>query len=177
MSKAIFFDRDGTLNFDDGYTYKTGDYRLLSGVIETLKLLKEKFVFFVVTNQSGVSKGYFSLDDVHRYNDMMIAELSGEGIEIKKIYICPHDPDEGCDCRKPKTKFIIEASKEFDIDLSKSFVVGDHPCDVEMGKRSGCKSVYLLTGHGKKHKDEMVSTDFIAKNIVEAGEWILKQDE
>tara|TARA_Y100000310_G_C20685507_1_gene818695 strand:- start:778 stop:1311 length:534 start_codon:yes stop_codon:yes gene_type:complete len=177
MNRAVFFDRDGTLNHDGGYTYKTEDYILLPGVAETLKLLKEKFVFFIVTNQSGIGRGYFSLEDVHKFNDTMINDLKEEGIEFKKIFICPHGPEDGCDCRKPSTKSLLEAAKEFDIDLSKSFVVGDHPCDVEMGQKAGCKSVYLLTGHGKKHRDEMDKTDYIANNMVEAGEWILKQDD
>ena len=172
MNKAVFLDRDGTLNHDDGYTYKTEDFKLMPGVIEALNLLKGEFVFFIVTNQSGVGREYYSLDDVHKYNDKMIIELSGEGIEIKKIYICPHGPDDGCDCRKPSTKYVLDAAKEFDIDLAKSFVIGDHPCDVEMGKRAGCRSVYLLSGHGEKHIGEGVNADFFAKGMLEAAEWI-----
>ena len=172
MNKAVFLDRDGTINEDFNYAYKIEDMKLIPGVIEGIKML-EGFKFFIVTNQSGIGRGYFSLEDFHKFNDFLVEELEKNGIKIEKTYFCPHGPNEGCDCRKPSTKYILEAAKEFDIDVSKSFVIGDHPHDVEMGKRAGCKSIYLLSGHGEKHKEEGVNADFIAEDLLNAAKWIL----
>ena len=178
MDKAVFFDRDGTLNRDDGYTYKTQSFELLPGVIGALKLLKNNFKFFIVTNQSGVGRGYYTLDDVHKFNEKMVKELEKHDIAIKRVYICPHHPDETCECRKPGTKYIKDAKKEFNLDLKNSWTIGDHPHDVQMGKNAGCKTVYLLTGHGEKHKKELdgkgIKPDFISKNIYEAAKFIIK---
>jgi D-glycero-D-manno-heptose 1,7-bisphosphate phosphatase len=172
MNKAVFLDRDGTLNVDAGYTYKTGDLRFFPDVFKSLKLLLNDFKFFIITNQSGIGRGYYTKEDFQKFNDLLVSALENEGIMIEKTYCCPHRPEDGCDCRKPNKKFIDDAKNEFDIDLSKSFVIGDHPCDVEMGQRAGCKSIHLLTGHGQKHKSE-VKADFVAKDLYEAAGWIL----
>ena len=177
MDKAIFLDRDGTLNYDEGYTYKTEDFRLMPKVIDALKLLKNDFIFFIVTNQSGVGREYYTLQDVHKFNEKMLKELEKDRIKIEKIYICPHHPDGACECRKPSIKFIKDAEKEFNIDLKNSWVIGDHPHDVEMGKKAGCKTIYVLTGHGKKHKSALkkknIKPDYIVKNLYEAAKIIM----
>ncbi len=96
-------------------------------------------------------------------------------INIEKTYFCPHTPEENCSCRKPGLKLIKQAEEEFKIDLKSSFVIGDHPNDIKLGKNANCKTVYLLTGHGEKHKNDLkIKPDFIANNIVEAAKWILK---
>jgi histidinol-phosphate phosphatase family protein len=179
MNKAIFLDRDGTINNDDtGYTYKLEDFKLLPGVIEALNLLKNDFKFFIITNQSGIGRGYYTLDDANKFNQKMLKEFEKENIKVEKIYICPHTPEEKCSCRKPSVKFIKEAEKEFGIDLKKSWIIGDHPWDVGMKEKSGCRAIYVLTGHGEKHKDDLeknnIKPDFIAKNLLEASEFILK---
>jgi D-glycero-D-manno-heptose 1,7-bisphosphate phosphatase len=175
MNKAVFLDRDGVLNYDPGYVHKVEDYKLLPGVIEGLKLLGG-FKLFLITNQSGIGRGYYSMDDFHKFNNHLVEDLKNHGIKIEKTYCCPHHPDEKCDCRKPSTKSIKEAQEEFDIDLSKSWVVGDHPHDIKMGKAAGCKTIYMLTGHGKKHKAELgdIKPDSTEERFLDAVKFIIK---
>ncbi len=178
MDNAVYLDRDGTLVHDSGYVHKVGDFKLLPGVAKGLKQLSKSFVFFIITNQSGIGRGIHTENDMHNFNGKLVSELKKEGIEIKKIYYCPHTPEDLCGCRKPSTKYIKESAKEFGIDIKNSWVIGDHPNDAEMGIKAGCKTVYLLTGHGKKHfkslKGNGIKPDFIAKNFWEAAEFIMK---
>lgn len=175
MDRAILLDRDGVLNEDTGYTHKIKDLRLLHGAVEALKLLKDQFRFIIITNQSGIGRKYYTEEDFHQFNNHLLNELKEQGIKIEKTYFCPHSPEENCNCRKPNTKFIKQAEKEFNIDLKNSFVVGDHPHDIEMGKNANCKIIYLLTGHGEKHRQKLnTKPDFIANNLLEAAKWILK---
>jgi len=172
--KAIFLDRDGVLNEDSGYVYKIEDLNILPGVFDGLKRLRD-FRFFIVTNQSGIGRGYYTVDDFHKFNNHLRDELKRHAIKIEKTYFCPHPPDVMCDCRKPNVKWVMDAAKNFDIDLSKSWVVGDHASDIQLGKNAGCKTVYLLTGHGKKHlKDALlVKPDYIAATFSEVADYIL----
>jgi D-glycero-D-manno-heptose 1,7-bisphosphate phosphatase len=172
-NKAIFLDRDGTINHDPGYVHKIEDFMLYNGVVEGLKMLKD-FKLFIITNQSGIGRGYYKEEDMHKFNKHLLDELNKKGITIEKVYYCPHAPEQSCDCRKPSPKFIKEAEKEFNLDLKNSFVIGDHGSDIKLAKNSGCGSVYLLTGHGKKHFEEAkkLSPDFIAENFIKAAGWI-----
>jgi len=174
MNKAVFLDRDGTLNVDTGYVHKIEDFRLYDGVIEALRLLKD-FKLFIITNQSGIGRGYYKEEDMHNFNKMLLNELSRNYIRIEKIYFCPHAPEEKCDCRKPNTKFINEAKKEYKLNLKECWVVGDHPSDILMAKKAGCRSVYVLTGHGQKHIGEAKDkAEFIATNLLKAAQYILR---
>ena len=176
MDKAIYLDRDGVLNYDSGYVHKIEDFKLFPNTIEALQLLKN-FKFFIVTNQSGIGRGVFTLEDFEKFNNHLINILEKNNIIIEKTYLCHHQPNEKCDCRKPSIKFIKEAEKEFNIDLKNSLVIGDHTHDVEMGKKAGCKTIYVLTGHGEKHKDELeVKPDFIMSNLYEASKTIVKNE-
>jgi len=174
MNRAIFLDRDGVLNVDTGYTYKTEDLRFFPDVFEALNLLQNDFLLFIVTNQSGINKGYYTELDFLKFNNALLNALVMKGIVISKTYCCPHTREEKCDCAKPNIRFANQASEEFYVDLKKSFVIGDHPHDVEFGKNAGCKSIYMKTGHGEKHFKELnVKPDFVAKNLMEAAKWIL----
>lgn len=174
MKKAIFLDRDGTLNEDLGYTYKAESLELLPGVLNGLKKLKD-FELFIVTNQSGIGRNYYTEKDMHNYNNQMLEEFDKHKIKIEKIYFCPHSPEDSCDCRKPNIKYVKEAEKEFGIDLKKSYVIGDHPADMGLAKNSGCKGIYLLTGHGVKHLDEArgIGLVYVAANFEQAARYIL----
>ena len=174
MTAAIFLDRDGTLVEDIGYHHKIEDFKLIPNVIEGLKLLKN-YKLFIVTNQSGIGLGIYTLKDFENFNNHLLEELKKHKFNIDKIYVCPHKPEDNCKCRKPKTKLIKDAEKEFNIDLKKSFVVGDKKIDVELGKKAGCKSILVLTGNGMKEKENS-KADFVAKDLLEAAEWILKND-
>ena len=178
MNKALFLDRDGCLNEDTMYPHKIEDFKLLPGVIEGLKKLSKDFIFIIITNQSGIGRSIFTEEDMNAFNQKLIDEFKKENIEIKKIFHCPHTPEEVCDCRKPSIKYIKQAAKEFDIDIKSSWSIGDHPHDVEMGIIAGCKAIYLLTGHGTKHFGDLekknIKPNFIAKNFTEATEFIIK---
>ena len=176
--KAIFLDRDGTLNKDSGYVHKIKDFEILPGVIEGLKMLQDEFIFIIITNQSGIGHGYYTVDDFHAFNNLLVKTLANEGIEIKKTYFCPHLREDNCECRKPKTKFIDDIIDEFDIDIKKSWMIGDHPSDIEFGINAGCKTIFLTTGHGDKHVDELetlgIKSTMICNNFLEAAKQILK---
>ena len=176
QNRFIILDRDGTIVIDEkGYTHKIEDLKFFPDAFKALNLLKDSFRFIIITNQSGIGRGYYTEQDFHKFNSHIVKELEKKGIKIEKTYFCPHTPEENCDCRKPKTKFIKEAEKEFNINLKESFVIGDHPCDIKLGKKAGCKTIYLLTGHGKKHKTELnAKPDFTANNLLEAAQWIIR---
>lgn len=173
MKKAIFLDRDGTINEDVGYFCSMDQFRLIPNAIDALKLLQNHFDLFIVTNQSGVARKIFLEKDLIVFNRKVEEFLLKQGIYIKKTYYCPHLPKDQCPCHKPSPYFLKEAVKEYDIDLKQSFVIGDHPHDIEMALRVGAKSVYVLTGHGEKHREELnVQPDYLAKNIFQAASWI-----
>ena len=181
MVKAVVLDRYGTLVDDPGYVHRIRDFKLLPGVVQGLKKLSKEFIFIIITNQSGIGRGIHTEDDMHNFNKKLIEELKKSSINIKKIYYCPHTPEQLCECRKPSDKYIRDAKKAFNIDLKNSWAVGDHPHDVEMGTKAGIKSVYLLTGHGTKHKEDLqkrnIKPDFIAKDFLQATEFILQNSQ
>lgn len=170
---AVFLDRDGTIIEDRGYIKNTSDINVFHYSFEALELLQENYLLFIISNQSGVGKGIISVDDVSRVNHHLIELLKSRGIAIYDIFICPHTTEDNCACKKPGTYFIQEAEKKYNLNLSKSFIIGDHPSDVECGINSGVSPIYLLSGHGEKHRDELtlevpVYTDLLdaAKSIV-----------
>lgn len=175
MKKAIFLDRDGVLVVDeDGFVHKIEDFKLFDSVVEGLKLLKDRFRFFVITNQSGVGKGIFSIEDLHNFNNYLIQELQKDNIKIEKVYYCPHTPEDDCHCRKPSIKFLLDAEKKFGINLKNSYVIGDKPIDIEMGRKAGCKTIFVLTGNSKDFSN--VDCDYVAKDILDAAKWIIKNE-
>jgi histidinol-phosphate phosphatase family protein len=173
MKKAIFLDRDGTINEDVGYFCSMERFRFIPKALDALKILKNDFDFFIVTNQSGVARKIFSEEDLISFNKQVEQLLDENNIPIKKTYYCPHLFEADCRCHKPSPYFLKEAAKDYDVDLRRSFVIGDHPHDVEMGMRVGVRSIYVLTGHGVKHRKEITAQpDYIADNLWEAAVWI-----
>ena len=179
MNKFIFLDRDGVINEDPGYVYRIEDFAFIPGAVEGLRLLKKAgFMFMFITNQSGIGRGYYGFKDFKRFNNHVVEALEKKGIEIQKTHVCPHQPDEECDCRKPSPRSIIDAKKEFNIDLKKSYMIGDHPTDIELGKNAEVKTVYLLTGHGIKHQADLKDKpDHTADNLLKAAEWIIEDEK
>lgn len=181
MNKAIFLDRDGTLNEDSLYPHKKENFKLLPGVIEGLQKLSKGYIFIIITNQSGIGRGIFRDEDFHDFNSHLVSVLKGKNIKIKKTYYCPHKPEEGCDCRKPSIKNLKNAAREFNIDIKKSWVIGDHPPDVELGKNAGTRTIFMLTGHGKQHVKDLenigLEPDFIANNFLEAANFIINKND
>ena len=175
MKKAVILDRDGTIVENFEYVYKLEDYKLIHNASKGLKLLKN-YKLFIITNQSGIGRGLYSLKDMNKFNKFLLNNLKKHNIKIKKIYYCPHKPDDNCKCRKPKTKFLKDAEKKFNINLRESYVIGDMKSDFELGKNAGCKTIHVLTGHGIKHKNE-VKPNYFARDLLDAAKWILKNDK
>lgn len=172
MKKAVFIDKDGVLVEDIGFVHKIEDFRLIENAVEGLKLLKN-YKLFIVTNQSGIGRGIYKVEDFLRFNNHLIDALKKHKINIEKTYYCPHKPEDNCDCRKPKTKFLKKAEKEFSVNLKKSFVIGDKKADIELGKNGGCRTILVLTGDRINAKNQ-VNSDFVAEDLLEAAKWILK---
>ena len=175
MSKAVFMDRDGVIVEDPGYVHKIEDFKIIPNAVDALKLLKN-YKLVIVTNQSGIGRGYYSLDDFNKFNNHLLNELKKHGIKIEKTYYCPHKPDDNCNCRKPKAKFLKNAEKDLKIEMKKSFSIGDRKSDYEFGKNAGCKTIHVLTGYGIQSKHE-VKSDYFAEDLLDAARWILKNDE
>ncbi|EKQ56968.1 MULTISPECIES: HAD family hydrolase [unclassified Clostridium] len=147
VCKAVFLDRDGTINVDKNYLYKIEDFEFIPGVIEALRIFQDKgYKLFIITNQSCIARGYCNEEDVIKLNDWMKKKLEGNGIYIEKIYYCPHLPNaliskyrKNCECRKPKLGLFNQAVKEFDVDLNQSIAIGDKQRDLAICEKSGCR--------------------------------------
>ena len=175
--KAVFLDRDGTINEDPGYLSDPGEFRILPTVVEGIRLLNEAtFLVVVITNQSGVARGLLTLETLTSIHHRMETDLRAGGAQIDGIYYCPHHPDDGCDCRKPETGMLERAVHELGIDPGKSYFVGDRLTDIEAGQRIGCRTV-LIPEHPEQHEKErrasLVKPDFEADQFLDGVMWIL----
>jgi len=181
-NRAIFLDRDGTLNEDPGYISDPESVKLFSETGEALSLLKKNsFLLIVISNQSGIARGIMKSEDVDNVNSKINHLLSKHGVQIDAFYYCPAHPDfnseEECKCRKPSPKLVFEAVKDFNIDLKKSYFVGDTVSDVNCGKNAGLKTILVKTGQGVEtlsilQKENNFPT-FVAKDILIASNYIL----
>jgi len=145
--KAAFLDRDGVINEDFGYVGSVERFEFKEGIFELLKLLRDLgYTLFVVTNQSGIARGYYSKEDFLRLSRWMIEELLKEGIEIKDIAFCPHYPDitGECECRKPKPGMIFSLAKKYGVNLENSIMIGDSQSDIEACQNAGLKKCYKV---------------------------------
>jgi len=168
MNKAIFLDRDGVINIEKNYLYKIKDFEFIAGAKDAMKRLNEDgFLLIVVTNQSGIERGYYSIDDFNKLNNWMIKTLKSENIEIKKTFFCPHTPQTECQCRKPKPKMIQDATKEFDIDLKNSWLIGDKESDIEAAINAGITNTIIVRS-GHQIDEKKTKAKFVANNLFEA---------
>jgi len=151
MKKALFLDRDGVVNKEKNYLYKIEDFEFLDGVFETCHYFQEKgYLIIIITNQAGIARGKYTEEDFAILTEWMVGEFKKQGIDIAKVYHCPHHPDftGKCKCRKPKPGMLLKAQKEFEIDMKNSILIGDKVSDVDAGKNAGIGSNYLVeTGH------------------------------
>lgn len=170
---AVFLDRDGTIIEDRGYLSDPAEVVWYEETVSSLFRLSECFHLFMVTNQDGVAKGRISMEAVDRVNAYVASVLERHGAPIAAIYVCPHDQGSGCRCGKPSPYFPLKAERDFRIDLGRSFVVGDHPQDVELAENAGATGIYVLTGHGRKHREEIPGGTIVVDGIGEAAEQIL----
>jgi D,D-heptose 1,7-bisphosphate phosphatase len=173
-NKAIFIDRDGTIAYDTHYCSNPADFFLLSSVPEAIKLLNDQnLMVIVITNQSGIARGYFTETTLKAIHQKMKNQLERKGAHIDGIYYCPHHPDDNCECRKPKTALFLRAAREFNIDMNNSYVIGDLDIDIEAGKSLNCKTVLVTTGPNGD-RDITCFPDYVAENLLEAAQWIIK---
>ncbi|HVO83529.1 MAG TPA: HAD family hydrolase [Syntrophobacteria bacterium] len=184
MERAVFLDRDGTINEEMGYINHLDRFVLLHGVAAAVRSINASGLkAVVVTNQSGVARGYFPAAFIDPVHEKMRRLFSGEGAFLDGIYICPHGPppregEAGCDCRKPRPGLLLRAARELNLDLARSYVVGDRFQDVEMAGRAGARAVLVLTGYGKGELEFVgptspVKPDFVAADLPQAVESIL----
>ncbi|WP_435236137.1 D-glycero-beta-D-manno-heptose 1,7-bisphosphate 7-phosphatase [Psychromonas sp. PT13] len=165
--RAVFLDRDGVVNVDNGYVSEVDDFEFIEGVIEACKTLKAKgYLLVLITNQSGIARGYFTEDQFHTLTEWMDWSLADRGVDLDGIYYCPHHSEKGigeykvdCDCRKPKPGMLISAIKELNIDVSRSILVGDKVSDIKAGLAAGVKTNYLVrTGKAITAEGEKLAT-------------------
>lgn len=190
MSKqrAVFLDRDGTICEDLGYINSINQIHLIPKSAEAIRLLNQKgFRVVVITNQSGVARGVIPEENLANIHAELLRQLKEEKAFLDGMYYCPHHPTDGyppylqdCTCRKPGTGLLERAALDLDLDLTVSYMVGDHFSDVECGKRVGAKTVLLLTGHGRqtleRQQEWPFQPDYIAHDLYEAVLWILQQE-
>jgi len=158
VPKAIFLDRDGVINEDFGYVHRVQDFRFLPGVFEALRHFKALgYKLILVTNQSGIGRGYYNKEDFENLTRWMQERLQKEGVELDAIYHCPHHPKANCACRKPEPGMIVQAIKEHGIDAKNSWMIGDKPSDIEAAKKAGVGHTILLSQEGPKSLFDTIS--------------------
>ena len=186
MNKAVFLDRDGTINVEKKYLYKIEDFEFLPGVFKALHLLQDAgYILIIITNQSGIARGYYSEIDFFRLNDWMLGQFSNNGIHIEKVFYCPHHPDAliqkykiDCDCRKPKIGMFEQAINEYHLNINNCVVVGDKLRDCAICKKTKCRG-FLISNHEAESILEMVKKGEVsnveyAEDLLNAAKKILE---
>jgi len=190
MKPAIFMDRDGTIIRETHFLSDIDELKILPGVASALKDLKQKgYLRLVVTNQSGVARGYFDMETVDYIHAEIRRRLKSRGADVEQFYVCPHHPDHPqssdsqdsvCDCRKPSPGLVRAAAADWDIDLVKSWVIGDKAADIELARNVGCKAALVLTGYGKEAEQELkragTTPDLTVSNFAMAVEEIIASE-
>lgn len=177
-NRAVFLDRDGVIVEEVDYLRRPSQLKLIPGAAEAItRLHKAGFKTIVVSNQSGIARGYFTRGDLRRIHAKLRAELKKKGARVDAIYFCPHHPEAGervvCDCRKPKIGMLLEAKKRFKIDLKKSFLVGDSSADMGAARSAGVFGILVRTGYGGKDGKHKAKPQARAKDLGAAADWIL----
>jgi D-glycero-D-manno-heptose 1,7-bisphosphate phosphatase len=180
--RAIFLDRDGVINFNrPDYVKSWGEFDFLPNVLSALrKLASSDFRVIVTTNQSAIARGLVAEETVRDIHARMIAVVEREGGRIDAVYFCPHHPDDKCGCRKPQPGLFIQAARDFEIDLTRSFVIGDAFSDVAVALAIGTQPILVLTGRGRVQHAEMTANNHtghqVTDDLLDAVEWILSEE-
>jgi D-glycero-D-manno-heptose 1,7-bisphosphate phosphatase len=182
--RAVFLDRDGTIARDVHYCRDPRDFEVLPRVPAAIRTLNEHgYKVVVITNQSGIARGYFTLETLSLIHEKMAAELARDNAFVDAIYLCPHHPDEECVCRKPKPALLLQAARDIGIALDRSYMIGDDIKDVQAGNAAGCRTVWLrpvavdctdgradAADQGGRHS---AASHHVAADLFEAVEWLL----
>ena len=187
---AVFIDRDGTINEQMGYVNHISRFVLLPGTAEGIRLLnRHQYLAIIVSNQSGVARGYFPMELIDRVHAHMKDLLAKEGANIDGIFFCPHYPrgtvpeySVECDCRKPGTGLVQKACEKFDIDMKNSYVIGDRCSDIELAERSNLQGIMVTTGYGLGDIEYVLPNKpfkplHIARDFLHAVRWIIEREE
>jgi D-glycero-D-manno-heptose 1,7-bisphosphate phosphatase len=154
--RGAFVDRDGVLIEDRGYAYRLQDCVLLPGAAAALRALRDAgYKVVVVTNQSGIARGYFDHARLQAIHERLHELLGAAGVELDGIFVCPHGPDDGCPCRKPREGMVVSAARELGFRPELGFMIGDKSCDIALGRRVGAKTLLVRTGHGAETASEL----------------------
>ena len=188
LRPAVFLDRDGTVNEQMGYINHISRFHLLPDAASAIKLLNDNDVpVIVVSNQSGLARGYFPEELLDEVNDKMDKLLAEQGAKINGLYFCPHHPEakeekyrQTCDCRKPKIGMLVQAADELNLDLARSFMVGDRWSDIKCAHKAGCTPILVLTGYGRGDSqyigpDQEIQPEYVAENLLDAVKCIMQR--
>lgn len=174
QSPAVFVDRDGTINEEVLYLHDPAKFRLLPNALEGLKQFQEMgYRIIIVTNQPGIGMGYFDESDFYAVNREMLKSFSKAGVLVDKIYFCPHSKSENCACRKPGQALVQRAVRELNVDLSKSYFIGDKTADLETGRKAGMKTISVSTGFACQDGEFDSGADILASNLLDAAKKVL----
>lgn len=177
VSPAIFLDRDGTINEEIEYLHEVQKFKLLPNTIQGMEKMQDMgYKIAIVTNQAGIGLGYFSKEEFFMVNRKMLRELSSAGISVSKIYFCPHGKDEGCECRKPGIALLKRACRDLNLDIARSYFIGDQTCDIEAGKRAGARAILVRTGFAGSDNRYDVKPDYVAGDLLDAADYILGEE-
>ena len=166
--KVIFLDRDGVINEEVGYLHKIKDFKFINGVMDSCNyFLSLGYQIIVVTNQSGIGRGLYKEEDFQIVNEWMLGKFEQQGVSILDVFFCPHGPNDNCYCRKPKPGLFIDAMEKYDIDMKKSWMIGDKEADIEAANNAGIiQTILVKSGH--KINEEKTSATFILDSILNA---------
>ena len=166
--KVVFLDRDGVINEEFGYLHKIKDFKFIDGVIDSCSyFLSLGYEIIVVTNQSGIGRGLYKEDDFHILNEWMLGKFQQKGVRLLDVFFCPHEPDDNCYCRKPKPGLFIDAKEKYDIDMNKSWMIGDKEADIEAANNAGISQTILVRS-GHKINEEKTNASYTFDSILNA---------
>jgi D-glycero-D-manno-heptose 1,7-bisphosphate phosphatase len=190
MRRAVFIDRDGTISEEVGYVNHPSRFHIFPYAAQAIRTLNQnEWLAILTTNQAGVARGYFAEELVHEVHSKLESELAKEDAHLDAIYFCAHHPTVGeppyrldCDCRKPRPGLILRAAKEFDIDLSNSWMVGDRYSDIELAHNAGVRSAFVLSGYGRgewefQRMNWNQQPELVGEDLLEIVGSILKNDQ
>jgi D-glycero-D-manno-heptose 1,7-bisphosphate phosphatase len=170
--KAVFLDRDGVINYDAGFVHRRLDFFFLPGVIDALRSIPADYRKIIISNQSGIGRGFFALEAVQELNRWMVSYLNSRGVKIDAIFLCPHVPEDRCRCRKPKLGLFHQAQRTLGIEFARSWVIGDKESDILAGKRLESRTILVNKNRVGRSNPPRVPADFKVAGLREAVEVI-----
>jgi histidinol-phosphate phosphatase family protein len=178
MNWAVFLDRDGTVNEEVHYLHEPARLRLLPRSPEAIRILNQAGILAIlVTNQAGIGRGHFPESAMHAVHDELGRQLASQGAHLDAVYFCPHQPDDGCSCRKPLPGLLVRAAQDLSLDLPRCVMVGDKVSDLAAGWSAGCRTALVLSGYGVAAQCELNdadrSPDYVGRDLLEVVRWVL----